>query len=334
MKKTLRFLGIALLILVVIGAGALAFLALKSPDMRPASSESIERTLERVARGEYLVRHVASCLACHSELMGDRFGSPIRPGTEGRGGFVFTKDFGIPGTVVAQNITPDSQTGIGAWTDGEVLRAIREGVDREGNALFPMMPYDYYRFMADEDAKAIVAYLRTLPPIAHQVPPKHIDFPINLFIKGAPKPVDGPIAVPDDAQDHLGYGRYLVTMAGCGDCHTPHDDHGRLIPGREFAGGWEMKGPWGRVITSNITPHPDTFMGQATKEDFIGRIKAFESLDGENALPATKGRNTIMPWLAYAGMTEQDLGAIYDFIKTVPPIANKIDPFPDAASNP
>jgi mono/diheme cytochrome c family protein len=315
-------------VVVAAGGGVLAFLSLRSPDMRPASPEAIERTPERVARGAYLVNHVADCLGCHSDHDATRFGFPIKPGTEGQGGFPFDAKFGVPGVVCAQNITPDPETGKGNWTDGEILRALREGVSRDGHALFPMMPYAAYSAMSDEDAKSVVAYLRTLKPVRHETPPRQIDFPVNLFIKFAPKPLPGAVAAPDDAKDHLGYGAYLTRLAGCGDCHTAHDEHGQLVPGRDFAGGWTMKGPWGTVVTANITPHPSTFVGRATKEQFVARFKAFAS--PEAAVPVSPGRNTVMPWLGFAGMTEQDLGAIYDYLKTRPAIANEVVTFPDA----
>jgi len=143
--------------------------------------------------------------------------------------------------------------------------------------------------------------------------------------------VDGPIPTPDSGKDGLAYGKYLVTIAGCGICHTPHDDHGQLIAGREFSGGWLMVGPWGRVVTANITPDPDAYMGKAAREEFIGRFKAFVGQEGEKAAVAPPGLNTLMNWGAYSGMTNEDLGAIYDYLKTVKPIANKVVVHPDAA---
>ena len=91
-----------------------------------------------------------------------------------------------------------------------------------------------------------------------------------------------------------------------------------------------MPGPWGVVVTANISPDPGNFMGNATRDEFIGRFKSFEGLGGDNAPPAPKGKNTIMAWPQFAGMTESDLGAIYDYLKTVTPIAKKINPFPNA----
>jgi mono/diheme cytochrome c family protein len=236
----------------------------------------------------------------------------------------------MPGVVAAQNITPDPVTGLGNWTDGEVLRAIREGVDKNGDALFPMMPYEHFRYMSDDDAKSVVAYLRTLKPIRHSVPAKHLDFPVNLAIKFVPKPLNGPITAPDPQKDHLGYGKYLTTIGGCHECHTPHDDHGGRVEAKAFTGGWEMKGPWGRVVTANLTPSAGTFVGRSSKEEFIGRFKSFASLDASNSPIAQPGHNTVMPWLPFSHMKDEDLAAIYDYLKTLPPVENKVVTFPDA----
>jgi Cytochrome c len=329
MKTFLRIAGGLLLVVVAVAACAVMWLAVRKPAQRPASTEKIEATPERLARGKYLVHHVTDCLNCHSDHL-FTFGIPVKPGTEGQGGFAFGPDAGVPGLVCAQNITPDPETGLGKWTDGEILRAMREGVDREGNALFPMMPYDGYRHLDDEDAKAIVAYLRTLKPIRNQTPEKKIDFPVNLLIKFAPQPVQAAVIAPK-RDDSAAYGRYLTMVAGCYECHTPHDEKNQIQTDKAFAGGWEMRGPWGRNFTSNLTPHPTTYVGQATREEFIGRFKSFATMNASNAPAVPKGRNTVMPWLAFAGMTEQDLGSIYDYLKTVKPIENKVNAFPDAA---
>lgn len=277
MKRILKLLGALAGVAVLLLCAVLAWLALRSPNSRHARTDKIESTPARLARGEYLVKHVGDCLGCHSDH-NDFLGLPVKPGTEGQGGFAFDETFGVPGVVCAQNLTPDSATGLGTWTDGELLRAIREGVSRDGHALFPMMPYQALRDMSDEDAYAIVVYLRTLKPIHNTVPPTRLRFPANLMIKFAPKPVAGPVVIPDDAKDHRAYSRYIVTIAGCQDCHTPHDDHGQPIEDREFSGGWAMNGPWGRNVSANITPHPNTFVGQASRELFIARFKGFAGL--------------------------------------------------------
>ena len=330
MKLLFRGLLVVVCILAVLAGAGIAYLALRRPAQRPPSSERIEATPARLVRGEYLVDHVSDCLLCHSEARFERFGLPRVPGTAGKGGFAFGKDFGIPGVLPARNITPDRETGIGSWTDGEILRAIREGVDRDGHALFPMMPYGAYRHMSDEDASAIVVYLRSLPPIRNAVRPKRIDFPVNLLVKGAPQPLSGPVAAPDAKADPIAYGRYLTVIAGCKGCHTPESRPGQPIPGRAYSGGQTFKGPWGRNVTPNLTPHADAYLGRATKEEFVGRFRSFAGLTGEAAPVATRGRNTLMPWLAFSGMTDEDLGAIYAFLKTLPPIENRVNAFPDA----
>ena len=317
------------LVLVALAGALLGWLAVRSPEMRPPSTEKVEATPERLARGKYLAHHVADCLACHSEFLYDRFAVPTKPGTEGQGGFPFDKKLGVPGLVQAQNITSDPETGLGNWTDGEIIRAVREGVDRNGQALFPMMPYEKFRFMSDEDVRSIVAYIRTLKPVHNAVAKRHIDFPVNFLFKFAPKPVDGPIATPDPG-DTVAYGKYLVTIGGCANCHTPNNGKGQPLPGMDLAGGWMMVGPWGRVVTANLTPDPDNYMGRASREEFIGRFKSFESFDSENSPVAPPGRNTVMAWPRYARMTREDLGAIYDYLKRIKPIKNKVNSFPDA----
>lgn len=328
MKTFLKVVGLIVLVVVALAAIGVSYLSLRKPAQRPASTEKIEPTPERVARGKYLVHHVSTCHACHSERT-LAFALPVKPGREGVGGFVWDKQIGFPGTIAASNITPDPETGLGQWTDGEILRALREGVDREGKALFPIMPYTHLREMSDDDAKAIVAYLRTMKPIRYEEPKKQLDVPLNFIEKFMPKPVETAVTAPSPG-DSVAYGRYLTRIGGCYECHTPKDERDQMIPEMAFAGGWELKGPWGRNLTANITPHPTTYMGQSTREAFIARFKSFAHFDASNAPAAQPGRNTVMPWIEYAGMTEQDLGAIYDYLKTVPPIENRINPFPDA----
>lgn len=317
-KRLLSLLGLLVLLL----AGGAAFLALKRPAQRPPSTERVEATPERLARGAYLTNHVMTCTHCHSEPQPDRFGIPPKPGKRGAGGLCLTEASGFPGTVCTKNITSDPKTGIGAWTDGEVLRAIREGVDRHGNAIFNMMPYERYRQMADEDARAVLVYLRTLAPVVNAPPPSKLNPPVNVIVKFLPKPVEGPVAAPD-RKDPVAYGRYLVAMASCEECHTPVNERHEPLPGKAFSGGQEFRFPWGGVVrTSNLTPHA-TGLGGRSKEAFIAQFRAFASLEARD-LPVDPKENTVMPWLEYAGMTDEDLGAIYDYLRTVPPLENAV----------
>ena len=128
-------------IAIVVPAGGLAYLYLRKPAQAPPSGIKVSMAPERIARGKYLFEVVADCDGCHSQRDFTRVGGPVVLSGRGRG--VTMSEFipELPGTVVARNITPDSETGLGAWTDGEKIRAIREGVARDGRALFPMMPY-------------------------------------------------------------------------------------------------------------------------------------------------------------------------------------------------
>jgi mono/diheme cytochrome c family protein len=328
MKTFFKVVGIVLLVIVALAAIGVSYLVLRKPAQRPASAAKVETTPERVARGTYLVEHVSACYDCHSERT-LAYGLPMKPGRQGVGGFVWNAQIKFPGTLAAANITPDAETGLGKWTDGEIIRAIREGVDRDGNALFPIMPYSHYRNMSDDDAAAVVVYLRTLRPQKYATPKKALDVPLNLIEKFIPKPLEAAVTAPSRANT-VAYGQYLSQIAACHECHTPKDDKGNPIPGKELAGGFEMHTPWFRVVTANITPHASTWMGHATKAEFIARFHAFAGVNASNAPQAEKGRNTLMPWLTFSGMTDADLGALYDYLKTVRPVENKVNPFPDA----
>jgi hypothetical protein len=328
MKTLLKAVGLLLLVVVALAAIGVSWLALRKPAQRAAAAEKIEVTPERTARGSYLVHHVSLCFDCHSERT-LAYGLPFKPGREGVGGFVWDQKIGFPGTLAAANLTPDRETGLGNWTDGEILRAMREGVDREGKALFPIMPYGHLRDMSDEDAKSIVAYLRTIPPVRYQRPKKALNVPLNFIEKFVPKPVEAAVIAPDRS-NHLAYGKYMTTIAMCGECHDSKNERDEPVAGRAFAGGWEMRAPQFRCVTANITPHPSTFVGRATKEEFIARFRAFANFTVANAPAAPKGRNTLMPWISFSGMTDEDLGAIYDYLKTVPPVENRVNSFPDA----
>lgn len=221
-----------------------------------------------------------------------------------------------------------------SWTDGEIIRAIRSGVSKDGRALFPYMPYPNYKKMTDEDVFSIVAYIRALQPRLINFPQKtELIFPVNHAVKTLPAPAE-PASI--NAEDSLSYGRYLTTIASCADCHTPMNDRGEFLPGMDYAGGQEfafdnlgMGLP--RVRTANITPDTETGIGKWSREEFIGRFKGYDKPEARNIRVRRGDMNTPMPWTLYAGMTEKDLGAIYDYLRTVKPVRNvivKFDPLP------
>jgi mono/diheme cytochrome c family protein len=291
-----------------------------SPDARPASTAKIRTTEALKTRGAYLVNHVVACLGCHSKRDWNQFGAPI-VGHPGSGGSCFNERWGMPGRVCPPNITPDKASGLGAWTDGEIMRAIREGVDRHGDALFPMMPYRAYRTMSDADTEAVVAYLRSLKRRKAEVEKSDVDFPTSFFITLGPAPLSGPVTAPARGET-AAYGAYLATIAGCKECHTPLDASHRPLAGKEFAGGRAFKSPFGEVRTPNLTPHA-TGLGSWNKDTFIKRFHAYR--DKASAVPVHPGKNTPMPWLEYAGMSAEDLGALFTFLKQLPPVDHRVE---------
>ena len=235
---------------------------------------------------------------------------------------------GFPGNLYAKNLTP---AGIGNWTDGELLRAIVQGVTKDNKALFPLMPYPHYNTMAEEDAYSIIAYLRSLPPIKNKVPDSELDFPLNMIVKTMPIQTYNPQPVPDKS-DVVSYGKYLVNIASCTECHTP-SENGEPMKGMEFSGGMTFHLPAGVVRSANITPDNETGIGQWEKEYFIERFKSMATDTAKN-IPVTSDQfNTVMPWTQYGGMTEGDLGAIYEYLKTIKPVSHQVIKFTPATKS-
>jgi mono/diheme cytochrome c family protein len=292
------------------------------PEQRPAPDISVSMTAENIERGRYLAVNVLQCVDCHSERDWTLYGGPPIPPI-GAGRSCMTRETiaaGVnagqehfPGKLCIRNITPDVETGLGGWTDGEIIRAVREGVDYQGEGLFPIMPYFIYRNVADDDMEAVVAYLRSMEPVVSVRPERRIDFPLNMMVKTWPGPFDSPAEAPDPA-DSVAYGEYLANVARCKFCHTPKDPQSMEgIPEREFSGGMPFFLNGRTMYTMNLTPH-ESGLGNWSKEQFI---QLFKSRGEPVSVAATA--NTLMNWSAFAGMTEADLGALYDYFMTLPP---------------
>lgn len=328
MKKWLAGIAGGLLVAALTG---IAWFSFALPRQRPAPQVEVPRDAALVERGRYLVVNVLQCVDCHSERDWTRYGGPPLPplgagrecltrGTQTTGINVGEESF--PGTLCIRNITPDVDTGIGGWTDGEIMRAVREGVDREGRGLFPIMPYFIYRDLSDGDMMAVVAYLRTLPPVrAPRRPARQVDFPLNLLIQLWPRPLEGPVTAPDPA-DVVARGAYLARVARCEFCHTPRNPNSlEGIEGRAFAGGMPFfLGPDGVRYSMNLTPH-DSGLGPWSRDDFIARFR-----DHSAPYEVDPSENTVMNWGAFSGMSEADLGALYDFFRTLPPVPFRREP--------
>ena len=326
--KLLRIaVGVVLFVLVLAGAGV-GYVFIAFPKVGPPGVVKIEATPERLARGEYLANHVSGCIDCHSSHDWSRFAGPTKPQTFGRGGDRFDREnAGVPGVLYAKNITP---AGIGTWTDGEVLRAVATGVSKDGTPLFPLMPYPHFGTMSEDDVHAIIAYVRSLAAIDNTPLPRSLVFPMNIITRTIPGPAAFKPRPPET--DKVASGAYLVNAAACTDCHTPTDNRGQPLPGKEFAGGTEFRHPdlGFRVRSANITPDADSGIGAWTEQQFIDKFKGFESPSDHVLTDAEQRQNTAMPWTLFAGMTREDLSAIYAYLRTLPPVVNRVTKFPDA----
>jgi len=293
----------------------------KYPVAIEAPKIKIEQTEQRVARGKYLFTTVASCADCHSTRDWTKITGPMVAGTEGKGGEVFDESIGLPGSFISKNITP---AGVGGWTDGELYRAITSGISKDGEPLFPIMPYPNFAKMDKEDIYSIIAYMRTLAPIQNEVPKHTVNFPMSLIIRTIPAPADHQ-PIPERSKT-VEYGKYLVSAASCGDCHS-QSEKGEVIPGKEFAGGMEFNAGKFISTSANLTPDMETGIGKMTRDDFIKRFKMCSTPEYKNTAWKEGEFNSIMPWTMLANMTEADLGAIYDYLRTVPPVSNKVEKF-------
>lgn len=273
----------------------------------PASPPSISGTSAAlVARGEFIVRNAAVCGGCHSASEHDPDG-PLSGGRE-------FHDWRI-GTARASNLTPDNETGLGTWSEAEIVRALRNGQSKDGRLLAPVMPYEWLHEMSDDDAFAVAHYLKSLPPVRNEV----IQSPSILFKFGklflGPKPGQSITAPAPGATAE--YGGYLSQhVALCAECHTPRGGiRSTADLNRLFAG--VANPPKGFPASpSNLTPDP-TGIAKWSEADFIQTIRTGVNPSGDQLHP-------FMPWHQNRRMSDDDLKAIYRFLRTVPPVHNEV----------
>jgi len=286
------------------------------------ATDPIPRTPERLARGKYLVEGLVQCPACHSDY--DFTHRPAQPvaGKKG-GGHVFrNEELLLPdgNRVVAPNITPDPDYGAGKWKDSDFVRALRQGIGHDGRTLYPLMPYQYFRGLSDEDLASIIVYVRTLAPVHIEQPKTFLTEDIRKSFQPLP-PVDH-VADPDRS-DRIAYGKYLVNAGHCDGCHTPLDEKGSPIPDMYLAGGAPLIGAWGpdpvkviNVASLNLTPDPSG-IAYFDEKIFINAIRS----GSVNARPLSN----IMPWNYFRNLTDDDLKAIFAYLRTVKPVKHRVD---------
>jgi hypothetical protein len=210
--------------------------------------------------------------------------------------------------IVAPNITPDPETGAGRWTDDMLARAIREGIGHDGRALYWGMWYRSFSGLSDEDLASVVVYLRTLPAVRNVLPPTVLPAEEAAANAMNPRPITAPVSGPPPG-DSLALGRYLIGVADCTGCHTGWE--APRNPGL-LGGGNQMGRGTQHAFSTNITRHESGV--SYPKATFIAVI---HSGKGGSLHP-------IMPWTAFSGLNDTDLGAIYDALGLAYPVAHYI----------
>ncbi len=277
-----------------------------------------------VAHGKYIAT-IAGCTDCHTPLKAE-YQDPTKYSREQlqtisfnaittldetkllSGGRPF--DLGPAGVLLTRNLTPDEETGLGAWTDEQIKAAVKTGVDHGGRILFPVMPYNVYNGMADADLDAVIAYLRSVSAISNRIPESTIPtagFPTPPYTTGILAP---------DVSDKAARGGYLVnSVMGCTDCHTPVDPAtGAPQMNKYLAGRQPYEGPWGIVYGGNITPDNETGIGTWTDEEVKRAITTGVRKDGRRLI--------LMPWFVYSNLTVEDADAVVYYLKNVLPAVN------------
>ncbi|HEY8184001.1 MAG TPA: c-type cytochrome [Thermoanaerobaculia bacterium] len=274
------------------------------PSLPPARSAD---SAALIARGQEIVRSIAVCGGCHAADAKHDVDGPLSGGME-------FSDWRI-GTARASNLTSDRDTGLGTWSEAEIVRALRNGQRKDGRLLAPVMPYEWFHGMSDDDALAVARYLESLPPVRNAVKQSpNFVFKLGKLLLLGPEPAVSVTAPPRAATAE--YGGYLAQHVGlCAECHTPRGgirsapDRSRLFAGMANPPKDFPEKP------SNLTPDTETGIGSWTESDFLETLRTGKD-------PAGVTLHPFMPWRQIARMSDDDLRAIYRYLRTLQPIRN------------
>jgi mono/diheme cytochrome c family protein len=305
-RKILKWTGFVLLFII---AGVTITTAMRQHLTYEAPYPNIKASKDSavIARGRHIVLGPGHCADCHSPTR--NVDSVLKLGQDPAlvGGIPFHLPFG---TFYTRNLTPDPVTGIGSMTDGEIARVLRYSVKKNGEAVLPFMPFQN---MSDDDLTAVISYLRSTKSV-HNPVPDHDFNPIGNVIKAFLIKPAGPterikeVVAPDTTAV---YGRHLVmAVANCNECHTKRDGIGNYV-GEPLAGGTEFEEK-GRptLVTPNLTPDPETGrIANWSQEVFIKRFRMGKLIPYSH-----------MPWESYGRMTDNELKAIYNYLRSVKPV--------------
>jgi mono/diheme cytochrome c family protein len=272
-------------------------------------------TLVAEGDGRDLVVRRANCVACHDPAE-EAAEKPLSGGKvlqDSREGF----------TINVPNITPDEETGIGAWTDDQIMRAIRDGVRHDGEMLSPVHPYESYRYMSDEDVSALVVYLRYLPKVKRPRQENKIPWQMKLALStGATMHEPAMNVKAPDPSKPVEFGKYLAYLGNCWGCHSRGISRQLTERDRDYMGG--SKVPFadplvGEVWASNLTPHKKTGLGSYTDEQILKAFFAATRLDGEPMVTSMEAFHK------YQGDLE-DGKALVAFLRSLTPVEHQVPP--------
>jgi len=266
-----------------------------------AAAPAFAQDKKLIERGTYLMNSIVACGNCH-----------VQRGEKGRplherglsGGMVFDEE---PFKAYAPNITPDPETGIGKWTDAQLAKAIREGIRPDGSVIGPPMPMMFYRGLADEDLKAIIAYLRAQPAVKNKVPKSEYRIKLPPSYGPEVKSVKAP-----SRKEAVKYGEYLAGPLGhCMDCHTPWV---KGVPDmkKAGAGGNPFRGPWGVAVSRNLTPH-ETGLKDWSDAEIERAIRQGVRKDGSPLRPP-------MAYDWYRNISAGDMQALIAYLRSLKPL--------------
>lgn len=284
-----------------------------------------------VERGKYLAHGVCECFECHSPLQDNDLVAPI-PSRLGAGDILDKAS-----RQVAPNLTADMETGAGRWSDEQLIRAIRQGIGHDGRRLSLVMPYPDFSVLTDEDVRSIVAYLRALPPVRNRLPSW-----IPTDVAERPREPLRPPATAAEIASPLGRGRYLVRLARCGHCHTPRPLNGTHRERRlelEFGGGRRFstqryfdeldsdrgfaarppkdhRRPETFVTSPNITSDPSG-IAYYDESIFLQTIRT-------GKVAGVRPLSRAMLWFEFRKLTDEDLRAIFLYLRSVPPVKHRV----------
>jgi mono/diheme cytochrome c family protein len=303
--------------------------------VRETTALKVQATPELLARGSYIVNQSASCGSCHTTHGAGTTKDFLEEGESTEkylaGGNYLVID-GI-GKLWIPNITSDVATGIGGWSDDEIMRAIRDGIAKDGRLMMPMMPFSSYKYMSDGDARAVVAYLRSVPPIKQEKKREEVDlgFFANFFLARGMAHHEPARDVPEPQRaDKLKYGEYVMRLGHCWECHSAKGMSASDIDEKDFMAGLDEPDPIlekavGKIYMRNLTPDPETGIGRYTPEQVKAALKNGKLLSGKAMAPPM---SLFIPHLS--GMTDEDLDALVAFLYSLKPVKNKI---PDRVLN-